>query len=84
MPEEFDIYSDTGLIEWWNPVAGTYNFTAYVMGPGWSDGSRDYTLVINPLLTFDPQTLPYGNLNTAYSQAITVSGGAEPYSLRIT
>ncbi len=69
------IYMPTVRLNGESPVEGTYNFTATVEGPGWSDGSRNYTVLISPLLTFAPQTLPYGTENSAYSQAITVSGG---------
>jgi len=81
MPSGFSLYYNTGKIEWSNPTVGTYNFTVYVEGPGWSEGSRAYTIVVDPELIFDPGSLPYARLNTAYYQAITVSAGTAPYTL---
>ena len=88
LPVNCSLYSNTGMLEcyaYYNDIpfpAGTYNFTVYVESiDSWADGSRDYTLVINPLLLFDPETLPYGRLNQAFSQVITVSEGTEPYTL---
>ncbi len=88
LPSNCHLWTSTGMLECYSYVndvplpAGTYNFTVYVKSiNGWADGSRDYTLVINPLLVFDPETLPYGRENQAFSQLITVSDGAEPYTL---
>jgi PKD repeat protein len=83
MPVDFFLWSNTGQIDWWSPVAGTYNFTAHVHGPGWSDGSRDYTLVINPKLTFSPASLPAGTVNVAYDQTVAVGGGTAPYDISL-
>ena len=82
------IYTNTGELVCYANVngiplpAGTYNFTVFVESiNSWAEGSRDYTLVINPLLLFDPETLPYGRLNQEFSQLITVSAGTGPYTL---
>ena len=84
MPSGFSIPYNTGKIEWSNPTVGTYNFTVYVEGPGWSEGSRAYTIVVDPELIFDPGSLPYARQYTAYNQAITVSAGTAPYTLSHT
>lgn len=88
LPVNCSLYTNTGLLEcysYYNDIpfsAGTYNFTVYVNSiNSWADGSRDYTLVINPQLLFDPATLPVGRVNQAFTQLITVSEGAEPYTL---
>lgn len=81
MPDDFALYTNTGEIEWGSPQVGSYTFTAYVEGLGWSEGSREYTIVVDPLLVFDPDPLPAGRQNTAYNQPITVSGGTAPYTL---
>lgn len=88
LPSNCYIYSNTGELECYPYVndvplpAGTYNFTLYVESiDSWADGSRAYTLVINPMLLFDPETLPYGRQNQAFSQVITVSEGTGPYTI---
>jgi hypothetical protein len=83
MPDDFWLMSNTGEIEWNNPQVGTYTFTALVEGPGWSEGSREYTIEVDPLLIFDPDTLPAARQNTAYHQPITVSEGTAPYTLSL-
>ena len=83
MPDDFALFSNTGEIEWNDPQIGTHTFTAYVQGPDWSEGSREYTIVVDPQLIFEPDQLPPARLNTAYHQPITVSGGTAPYILSL-
>ncbi len=54
MPSDFWLMSNTGEIQWGDPQIGTYTFTVYVEGPGWSEGSRAYTIVVDPELIFTP------------------------------
>jgi hypothetical protein len=91
LPINCSIYSNTGKLEcysYYNDIplaAGTYDFTLAVESiNSWGSGSRDYTLVINPLLLFDPETLPYARLNQPFTQLITVSDGTGPYTLTHT
>ena len=83
MPDDFAIFSNTGELEWGNPQPGTNTFTVYVQGPLWSEGSRQYTIVVDPLFVFEPDALPAGKQNTAYNQPITVTGGTAPYTLSL-
>jgi len=90
IPVNCSLWSDTGEFEcysFYNEIplsAGTYHFTVSVYGnEGWADGSRDYTWIVDPLLEFDPDELLPGRLTQAYSQTITVSGGASPYTLTL-
>lgn len=68
------LISSFGHLQGTPTSAGTINFTAYVQGSEWSDGERNYSLTIHPTLTFNPSTLPAARLNTAYTQAVSVSG----------
>jgi hypothetical protein len=43
-------------------------------------GTRTYTLQVCPVVTLSPATLPTPTVGTAYSQTITASGGAAPYT----
>ncbi|MDB6076146.1 MAG: hypothetical protein JWO89_3786, partial [Verrucomicrobiaceae bacterium] len=47
-------------------------------------GSQIYTLKICPIITVNPATLPASIVNTAYSQTLTATGGASPYTWSIT
>lgn len=88
LPSNCHLWTNTGMLECYSYVndvplpAGTYNFTVTANSiNSWAEGSRDYTLVINPKLLFDPPTLPYGQVNQAFTQLITVSDGTWPYTL---
>ena len=83
MPSDFYLFSNTGGIWWIAPQIGTYTFTVNVTGPGWSGGTREYTIVVDPELIFEPNTLPPARQNVAYNQPITVTGGTAPYTLSL-
>jgi subtilisin-like proprotein convertase family protein len=60
---------------------GNFNFTITAVDSQGCIGNRNYTLAIScPPITINPQTLPEGRVGTAYSQALTASGGVNPLS----
>jgi hypothetical protein len=64
-------------------VAVTNTFTVQATDADGCTGNRSYTLVIRPpcpTITLSPSTLPTGTVGTAYSQTLTASGGASPYT----
>ncbi|GAB3868491.1 hypothetical protein GCM10028824_13540 [Hymenobacter segetis] len=70
-------------------VVGTFTFTVTATdnsaAPGPYSGSRSYTLTVAaPTITIAPTTLPNGTQGTAYSQALSASGGTAPYTYAIT
>lgn len=46
-------------------------------------GGRNYEFFICPVITFDPPTLPDGEVGTFYSQTITASGSEPPFTYSI-
>lgn len=53
-------------------------------GP-YSSAAQSLTLnIVAPTITISPTTLPNATAGTAYSQAVTASGGASPYSYAVT
>ncbi|MER9657041.1 putative Ig domain-containing protein [Mesorhizobium sp. M0152] len=69
-------------------VAGTFNFTVTATdstaGTA-ASGSQAYTLVVAvPTIGLAPASLPAGQYNVAYSQALTANGGTSPYSFAVT
>jgi hypothetical protein len=53
-------------------------------GP-YSSAAQSLTLnIVAPTITIAPATLPNATAGTAYSQAVTASGGASPYSYAVT
>jgi SdrD B-like protein/putative Ig domain-containing protein/GEVED domain-containing protein len=47
-------------------------------------GSQAVMLQICPVITVAPSTLPNGTVHTAYSQTVTASGGASPYTFTVS
>ncbi|MBK8092611.1 MAG: putative Ig domain-containing protein [Verrucomicrobiaceae bacterium] len=48
-------------------------------------GTREFTVApVCPTITLSPSTLPNGTVGTAYSQSLSASGGAAPYSFAVT
>ncbi|MGH9851392.1 MAG: putative Ig domain-containing protein [Blastocatellia bacterium] len=81
------ILAQNGLLSGTPTTAGTYRFTvtATILSSLCS-GSRSYTLTVTapcPLLTLNPPLLPPGKTGAAYSQQLSVSGGAAPFSFTV-
>jgi uncharacterized protein (TIGR03437 family) len=65
-------------------ATGNYNFTIQARDANNCTGSRSYSiLVVCPSITLT-QNLPGASLGVAYSQTITASGGASPYTFSRT
>ena len=65
--------------------AGSFPLTVEATDSNAFTGSRDYTLlVVAPVIDLAPLTLPDGDAGVAYSQAISASGGAAPYTFAVT
>ncbi len=76
--------SPTGQLSGTPTAAGAYRFTITATIPdSLCPGSRGYTLTVTaacPTVTLNPATLPAGQSGAAYSQQLSASGGAAPYS----
>ena len=61
---------------------GTFTFTVLAASANGCYGMRQYTISIGVCTTISlsPPTVPSGVMGTAYSQALTASGGVGPYS----
>jgi len=81
--------SSGGTIAGTPTVNGPFTFTVTATdastGSGPYTGSRNYTLSIAaPTITIAPTSLPQGTQGSAYSQALSASGGTAPYTYSIT
>ena len=77
--------SSTGLLAGTPTQTGTFNFTVIVTGPGGCTVSRNYQFsVICPVLTFDPASLPGGQVGTAYNQTISAGPSGTTFSYAVT
>ena len=62
-------------------TAGNFNFTVTATDSNGNKGSATYALQVSaPVIAFSPSTLPNGNTGSSYSQNVSASGGASPYS----
>ena len=85
LPNGLTLNSGTGDITGTPTAAGTFNFTIMATDANGCTGSQAYTVNIScPGLTLSPPTLPNGTVGTAYSQTLSVTGGAAPYTFAVT
>ena len=71
----------TGLLSGAPTASGTFNFTATATDANGCMGSRAYSLVIGcPAITITPGSLPAGMVAMPFSQQLTPTVGAPPYS----
>jgi hypothetical protein len=66
-------------------ATGSVSFTVTATDSSGTPRTQFYTLTVNPsVFTFSPGTLPSGTAGTAYSQAITASGGTGTVTMSYT
>lgn len=67
-------------------AAGTYTFTVRAVDSAGNFQTKSYTITVaDPVVVaVGPASLPAGTNGTAYSQAITPSGGTGPYTCSVT
>ena len=83
--------TSAGVVAGTPTAGGTFNFTVTAFDASTSasggpyTGSRSYALTIAaPTIAVGPASLPNGTQGTAYSQALSASGGTAPYTYAIT
>ncbi|MFV8668357.1 putative Ig domain-containing protein [Ralstonia pseudosolanacearum] len=89
LPTGLSFNTATGVLSGTPTTAGTANFT--VTGTDSSTGTGPYTVSATytlttsaPTISLAPATLTGATVGTAYSQSVTASGGATPYTYAIT
>ena len=84
LPAGLTLNASTGLITGTPSAAGTSNFTVTATDGIGATGSRTFTFTVNPSLALNPATLPGGTVGTAYSQAMTATGGSGTYTYTVS
>ncbi len=84
LPAGLSLNASTGLITGTPSAAGTSNFTVTATDGNGATGSRSFTFTVNPSLALNPATLPGGTVGTAYSQAMTATGGSGTYTFSVS
>ncbi|QSX80098.1 putative Ig domain-containing protein [Lysobacter solisilvae] len=90
LPPGLSLDAASGLLSGSPTAAGTFNFTLTATDSSTGAGapfsiSRSYVVQVDvaPVLVLSPSTLPDGTAGLPYSQAITASGGVEPYGFTV-
>lgn len=81
--------TSAGVLSGTTTQAGSFPITVTATdsstGTGPFTGTRSYTLTIaGPTITVTPASLPNATVGTAYSQALSASGGTAPYTFSAT
>lgn len=80
--------SPHGVLAGMPAASGTSSFTITATDDHGCTGSQEYTLLINPAdcptIVVGPATLPGGTVGAVYSQSLSATGGAGPYSFAVT
>jgi len=77
--------STAGVISGSTTAPGIFNFTVRATDTNGYTGTGSYSItVISPTITISPASLPTAFTGIAYSQALSSSGGAAPYSYAVT
>ncbi|MEP7292307.1 MAG: Ig domain-containing protein, partial [Chloroflexota bacterium] len=88
LPDGLTLASD-GELTGTPTASGTFSFTITATDDNEQTGERAYTVtvsedVVPDIIVVSPAALPNGTVNTAYSQTISASGGAAPYTFAVT
>jgi hypothetical protein len=84
LPTGLSLNASTGAITGTPSVEGSFSFDITAVDANLCGARRSYTILICGVVTLSPATLPGGTAGTAYSQAVSASGGVSPYAYSIT
>jgi len=88
LPTGLTLNPTTGVLSGTPSVTGTFNFTIVATDSATGatcTGSAPFSVtVVCPAITVSPATLPGGIEGTAYSETVTATGGAGPYTFAVT
>ena len=77
-------FSSAGVVSGTPTTAGTFNMTIRATDDAGYNVTQSYSIVIAaPTITISPATLPGGVVGVPYSQTLSSSGGAAPYTYSI-
>ena len=84
LPPGLTLAPATGVLSGTPTTAGTYSFTIKVTDSIGGTGTKAFSITIQPIPTITTASLTNGQVNIAYSQTITGTGGTPPYTWSIS
>ena len=86
LPNNLTLDAMTGLLSGTLTMTGSFSFAVKATDANGCMDTQEYTLAVNtcPTITVAPASLPASTSFTPYSQQLTASGGALPYSFTIS
>jgi len=84
LPDGLLLDSSSGVISGTPTSPGTWNFTVQVADSEGDTATQALSITINTAPAISTASLPDGGVGVAYSQTLTATGGATPYTWSIT
>lgn len=84
LPPGLALAGSTGVLAGTPTDIGSSTFTIAVRDQSGEIGSRTYTVVVGAGIVVSPANLPAGIEEARYQQTITATGGAVPYTFRVS
>lgn len=83
LPAGVNLAASTGIISGTPTADGQFSILVVVQDAGGQSARQQLTLVIGGVLTFAPPPAFSATVGTAFSQTLTASGGAPPYTFAV-
>ena len=84
LPAGLQLNASTGVISGTPTATGTTNFTVQVTDNNSNTATKALSVVVQAPLSISTITLPSGQVSSAYSTAVTATGGTPPYTWSIS
>jgi hypothetical protein len=83
LPTGLTLSPTAGAVTGTPTAAGTFTFTLQVVDASGRSATASFTITVTAAMTITTATLPNATVGIAYNQALTVAGGAAPFTWSI-